>query len=100
MNIKRFFSISLTCAVMLMTACPSVLSSQSTSVPTTASAAYIDGQTEGTCGRNVRWYLNNSKDVLEIYGTGFMVIESGYKWGGYPQKIKSVIIGNGIRSID
>ena len=73
-------------------------------VSTFASAA------EGTCGDNITWYLNEATGVLTVSGEGkldFPVSHSVSRdplppgtWYDYADRIRSVIIDEGITSID
>ena len=66
-------------------------------VPITASAAI----TSGTCGDNVIWTYNTTTFTLTISGTGDMKDYgmSNRPWESYEDKIKTVIISDGVTSI-
>ena len=51
----------------------------------------------GSCGEQLAWKLDTETGLLEITGTGEM---TGAPWSSYRDSIKSVIIGNGVTSID
>ena len=51
----------------------------------------------GSCGGNVTWTVTDD-DTLTISGTGPMV-NSGSAWGGYSERITSVVVEEGVTSI-
>lgn len=53
---------------------------------------------QGSCGETQNWTLDN-KGVLRITGTGAMTSAQPAPWDNYKEKIKSVIIEDGVRSI-
>ena len=56
----------------------------------------------GTCGTDVRWYLNECTGVLRIEGTGAMTNYSGtaaVPWYSRRSSITSVVIASGVTSI-
>lgn len=53
---------------------------------------------QGSCGETQNWTLD-SEGVLRISGTGAMTCDQPAPWSDYREKIKSVIIENGVRSI-
>ena len=56
----------------------------------------------GTCGTDVRWYLNECTGVLRIEGTGAMTNYSSYSavpWYSKRTSISSVTIASGVTSI-
>ena len=59
--------------------------------------------TSGTCGTNLTWFLDTSKETLTISGTGNMTDftdESNYApWYSYHNSIKKITISNGVTSI-
>lgn len=61
------------------------------------------GKAHGSCGANVKWALD-TEGVLHIYGTGPMNTNNGnpgsVPWSNYNYDIKSVLLANGITSIE
>lgn len=56
----------------------------------------------GTCGENLKWYLDTSTGLLSITGTGKMTDYSNKEdtpWYQYKNNIKDVMIENGVESI-
>lgn len=62
-----------------------------------------DGKACGDCGANIKWALD-TEGVLHIYGTGPMNTNNGnpgsVPWSNYNYDIKSVLLANGITSIE
>ena len=82
---QRFISVVLTLIMVL-----SIFS-------TTASAAVYSG----TCGESLTWTYDNSTYTLTISGTGDMksYSTSNRPWESYEDKIKTVVISDGVTSI-
>lgn len=61
------------------------------------------GKAYGDCGANIKWALD-TEGVLHIYGTGPMNTNNGnpgnVPWANYNYDIKSVLLANGITSIE
>ena len=55
-------------------------------------------ETGGTCGENLTWTLDN-EGTLTISGTGAMDNYNNNSWKDYNQKIRSLIIDDGVTSI-
>lgn len=58
---------------------------------------------EGTCGDNLKWYLDLRTQTLTISGTGNMYdsrFNGDAMWFDYREKIKTVIFENGIEKIE
>ena len=66
-------------------------------IPITASAATYSG----VCGENVTWIYDSSTYTLTISGTGDMksYSTSNRPWESYEDKIKTVVISDGVTSI-
>lgn len=62
-----------------------------------------NGKACGSCGANIKWALD-TEGVLHIYGTGPMNTNNGnpgnVPWANYNYDIKSVLLANGITSIE
>ena len=60
----------------------------------------INAPTNGTCGDNLTWNYDKAMATLIIAGTGEMENHSqGYPWEPYQEKIKTIIIKDGVTSI-
>lgn len=57
---------------------------------------YRGVKAHGTCGNNIVWYLYDNNE-LSIQGTGEM---DGNPWTEYDDSIESVVIGQGVTTID
>lgn len=57
---------------------------------------YLGVKAHGTCGNNIVWYLYDNNE-LSIQGTGEM---DGNPWTEYDDSIESVVIGQGVTTID
>lgn len=76
----------------------SIISSFMVSFPLVASAETI---ASGTCGENLTWTFNDDGTLI-ISGTGSMNYYANYTyvpWDSYKQKIKSLVIEQGVKSI-
>ena len=57
-------------------------------------------KTSGKAGDNITWNFDASTGTLSFAGSGEMVLESYYSWNDYDEDVTSIVIGEGITSID